>query len=42
MGMFALFPSMEFTAVLASFLLVITLPLLSWGLRGRTAGLIKD
>jgi len=42
MGMFALFPSMEFTAVLAFFLLIITLPLLIWGLRGQTAGRIKD
>lgn len=35
MALYALFPTMEFTAVLAFFLLVITLPLLIWEMRGR-------
>jgi leader peptidase (prepilin peptidase)/N-methyltransferase len=35
MALYALFPTMEFTAVLAFFLLVVTLPLLLWEMRGR-------
>ena len=35
MALYALFPSMEFTTVLALILLVITVPLLLWEFRGR-------
>jgi Flp pilus assembly protein protease CpaA len=42
MGMYALFPSMEFTAVLAFFLLIVTVPLMVWGLRGRSPGRLKE
>lgn len=38
MALYALFPSMEFTAVLALVLLFITLPLMLWELRRRPVG----
>lgn len=38
MALYALFPNMEFTGVLAFILLILTIPLLSWELRGRTLG----
>jgi Flp pilus assembly protein protease CpaA len=42
MGELALFPSMEFVALLALVLLVITLPLLLWELRGRQLAEVRQ
>ena len=36
MGEYALFPTMEFTALLAFILLILTVPLLLWEMRGRS------
>jgi Flp pilus assembly protein protease CpaA len=42
MAMYALFPSMEFTAVLAFFLLVLTIPLLLLEMRGRSLHQMRE
>lgn len=42
MGLYALFPTIEFTAVLAFFLLILTVPLLLLELRGRSIGQVKE
>jgi Flp pilus assembly protein protease CpaA len=42
MGLFALFPTDEWVAVLALFLLILTVPLFLWELRGRSFGEIRQ
>jgi Flp pilus assembly protein protease CpaA len=42
MGLYALFPSMEFTAVLAFVLLVLTVPLVLLEMRGRSVGEMRQ
>lgn len=42
MAELALFPTMEFVAVLAFILLVVTVPLLLWEMRGRSLAQVRD
>jgi len=42
MALYAVFPFMDFTGVLALVLLVITVPLLLWDLRGRSPGHVGE
>ncbi|MFN2250845.1 MAG: prepilin peptidase [Anaerolineae bacterium] len=42
MGIYALFPNMEFTTVLALILLLTTVPLFIMEMRGRRAGEVRD